>query len=61
MNDLKSDDILTRAQVADLFKISLVTLRSWTRLGYLKSYRIGKRNVYYLMSEVSEALREIKD
>ncbi len=60
MKTLNPEDILTRAQVAELLKISYPTLSSWTKLGYLKAYRIGKRNVYYLYQEVMEAFREIK-
>ncbi|HEX8563834.1 MAG TPA: helix-turn-helix domain-containing protein [Flavobacterium sp.] len=50
-----SSALLTRDEVATLFKINLSTLHSWTRDGKLKSYGIGGR-VYYKRSEIDESL-----
>jgi excisionase family DNA binding protein len=37
---------LTRKEVASLLKITFPTLYDYTRLGYLKSYKIGARVLY---------------
>lgn len=34
--------LLTRKETATLLKISLPTLNSWTKQGFLKSYRLGR-------------------
>ena len=46
---------LTRAQVAELLSIDISTVHNYTKRGLLKSYGIGRR-VYYLRSEVEEAI-----
>jgi excisionase family DNA binding protein len=46
---------ISRKEVADILKITLPTLRDWTRLGWLKSYKIGTR-VLYKRREVEEAI-----
>lgn len=46
---------LSRREVAKLLKISLPTLHDWTKLGWLQSYKIGKR-VLYKPHEVEQAL-----
>lgn len=55
----KSDQYLTRLETADLLKITLPTLHTWTKKGYLRAYRIGERNVYYKLAEVLSAFKEI--
>ena len=49
---------LTRREVAALLKISLPTLNEWTKLGWLKSYKIRNR-VLYLQSEVEQAISNV--
>jgi excisionase family DNA binding protein len=51
-------DYLTRADVASLFKISLVTVHQWTQQGIFKAYRLGTR-VYFKRSEIDNALTVI--
>ena len=51
----KALNLITRKEVALLLKISLPTLNEWTKAGYLKSYRIGKR-ILYKLPEVENAL-----
>lgn len=46
---------ITRREVANLFKITLVTVHDWTRKGLLQAYKIGNR-VYYKRAEVEGAL-----
>ena len=47
------ESLLTRQEVADLLKVSLVTVWSWTGKGILKSYRIGNK-IRYKKSEILE-------
>ena len=65
IEDLKRDfqpkdptEWLTRKEVAEMLKISLVTLNEWTKKGVLTSYRIGNR-VRYKSHEVEESLKRI--
>ena len=44
---------LTRVEVSEMFKISLVTLHNWTKSGILKSYKKGYR-ILYDASEVAK-------
>lgn len=46
---------LSRKEVASLLMITLPTLHDWTKLGWLKSYKIGTR-VLYKESDVIEAI-----
>lgn len=57
-NTIPSITYLTRKEVGDLFKVSLVTIHSWTNKGLLKSYRIGNK-VRYKRHEIEQALVEI--
>lgn len=52
------EEYLTRQEVADLLKINLATLWSWTKKGKLTSYGIGNR-IYYKRSEVEKSLIEL--
>ncbi len=52
-------ELLTRKEVADLFKINLSTLFHWTNKGKLKAYGIGNR-VYYKRSEVETMVKPLK-
>jgi excisionase family DNA binding protein len=49
---------LTRSEVAALLKITLPTLHDWTKLGWLKAYKMGHR-VLYKSEEVHEALNKV--
>jgi excisionase family DNA binding protein len=49
---------ISRAEVAQLLKISLPTLHEWTKLGWLKAYRMGTR-VLYKQEEVESALCKV--
>ena len=49
---------LSRKEVAKLLKITLPTLHDWTKLGYLKSYKIGAR-VLYKEAEVIATLEKV--
>jgi excisionase family DNA binding protein len=48
-------EYLTRAEVAELFKIDLSTLHNWTKKKKLKAYGIGNR-VYYKRVEINNSL-----
>jgi len=51
-------DYITRAEASSLLKITLPTLHDWTKLGYLKSYKIGSR-VLYKESEINRTLEQV--
>ena len=51
-------DFITRIDVSKLLKVSLPTLNDWTKLGWLKSYKMGNR-VYYKAKEVEDALTRL--
>ncbi|MFC5410666.1 helix-turn-helix domain-containing protein [Larkinella bovis] len=51
---------LTRQEVADIFKVTKVTIWDWTKKGLIKSYRIGNK-VRYKESEVISAAALIKN
>ena len=53
------EQYLSRSEVAKLLKISLVTLNEWTKIGYIKSYRISNR-VLYCPDDVKSSLKEVK-
>ena len=52
------DELMTRNQVAEYLKISLVTLWNWTKEGKLKSYSIANK-IYYKRHEIEQALTEL--
>jgi len=56
-NNLESKiELLSRSQTAALLKITLPTLHDWTKAGWLRSYKKGRR-VYYKLAEVMEDLK----
>lgn len=57
-NQSKPTDYLTRQDVSEIFKVSLVTVSDWTAKGLLKSYKLANR-VYYKRGEIEQALTEI--
>ncbi len=48
------DPFITRQDVADMYKISLVSVHAWMNAGILKPYKIGNKT-RFLLSEVKEA------
>jgi DNA binding domain, excisionase family len=54
----QSTEYLSRQEVADRLKITLVTLAAWTKTGKITGHRIGRR-VLYKAAEVEKALTEI--
>jgi excisionase family DNA binding protein len=48
-------EFLTRKEVAELFKVSLVTIHEWCNSGVLKHYKVGNRT-YFKYSELLETL-----
>ena len=54
----KDNDILfSREETAKIIKVSLPTLNSWTKEGFIPSYKIANR-VYYKKDEVMESLKK---
>lgn len=56
----KPTGYLTRRDVAQKFKISLVTVDKYTKLGLLQSYRIGGK-ILYKAAEVEKAIEKVKN
>jgi excisionase family DNA binding protein len=46
---------LSRKEVSELLKVSVVTVHTWTKEGLIHSYRIGRR-VMYKKDEIEESL-----
>jgi len=57
MGKTNESDLLTRAEVMKLLKVSGVTLSKFTTAGKLTFYRVGRR----LLFDKSEILAEIKN
>jgi excisionase family DNA binding protein len=54
----KPDEVLmTRKEVASLFKVSLVTINQWMRSGRLPFCRINSR-VYFKRNQILESLQD---
>ena len=51
-------EYLTRQQVAEILKISMVTISDWNKKGILKPYRMGNL-IRYKSNELEEALTRI--
>ena len=54
----KRSKFISRAEVAEILKISLPTLNEWTKLGRLLSYKMGNR-VLYNQEEVEQSLTQV--
>ena len=52
------EELMTRNEVKDFFKVDLSTIWAWTRNGRLKSYGIGNR-VYYKRSEIEASIQPL--
>lgn len=53
----KSNELLTRAEVSNLLKVSFPTLWSWNKSGILTSKKIGNK-VFYEKADVMAQLRK---
>lgn len=53
-----NEELLTRKEVSDKLRISLVTLNDWTKKGMIQSYAIGGR-ILYKASEINSKLTKI--
>jgi excisionase family DNA binding protein len=51
----KQPEYLTRKEVAEILKVSLVTLSDWNKKGVLKPYRLGNL-IRYKREELDQAL-----
>lgn len=52
------EELLTRAETAEILKINFTTLWKWTKKGKITAYGIGNR-VYYKRGELKKALIQI--
>ncbi|KAB8151070.1 DNA-binding transcriptional MerR regulator [Mesoflavibacter sabulilitoris] len=55
----QNDEILTRQEVADYLRISLVTIHSWNKHGILNPIRIGNR-IFYKKQDILDVLEQQK-
>lgn len=55
----QNDDILTRQEVADYLRISLVTIHSWNKHGILNPIRMGNR-IFYKKQDILDVLEQQK-
>lgn len=53
-------EILSPKQVEELLSISHSTRVDWTKKGYLNSYKIGERKLFYLKSEILNSLVKVE-
>src|SRR5215203_1266052 len=51
-------EYITRKEVASILKITLPTLHDWTKLGWVKGYKIGSR-VLYKRNEIEAAIEGV--
>lgn len=51
----EQNEFLTRAETAELFKVSLPTIHDWQKNGILRVYKMGNRS-YYKRSELLQTL-----
>ena len=56
-NNQEPAKYLTRKETAAKLRVSLPTLADWTRIGILKSKRIGSR-ILYLSTDVDAAIKD---
>jgi hypothetical protein len=54
--EVRSVDLITRQEAADMLNVSLVTLTEWCNMGILKPYKLNTR-VYFYKSQILEALQ----
>lgn len=54
--DHRPDRLLTQREVASRFGVSSETVRRWTRAGFLRAVRIGRRAIRYREAEVVRVL-----
>ena len=51
------EELLTRTEVAEMFKIDLSSVHNWCKRGKLKSYGIsGSARIYFKRSEIDQLL-----
>lgn len=54
------EELVTRNEVAEMFKIDLSSVHNWTKKGKLKSYGVsGSGRIYYKRGELEKVLIEI--
>ena len=53
----KNDELLTRKEIANYLRISLVTIHSWNKYGILNPIRMGNR-ILYKKQDILDVLEE---
>ena len=58
-HEVKTNGLLTVADVAQILKVHINTVRNWSNIGVLKSFRIGPRgDRRFLKEDVYKFLKE---
>ena len=58
-HEVKTNGLLTVADVAQILKVHINTVRNWSNIGVLKSFRIGPRgDRRFLKEDVNKFLKE---
>lgn len=55
--EVLADNLLTYKEVAERLSVSIWTVRSWVRKGYLKSLKIGEKTVRVSEADLSEFIK----
>ena len=55
MKDQQTEQLLTRKEVAEMFKVSYPTLKSWRDRGLITAHKIGK-TVRFKLEDVQESM-----
>ena len=55
----EQEELLTRSEVSEMFKIDLSSVHNWTKKGYLKKYAMGDGKTLYRLQEVLDAPKHI--
>jgi DNA-binding transcriptional MerR regulator len=57
-NEFGVEKMMTRIEVIEIFRISLMTLAKWTKKGIVPSTKIGGRRLY-LASDIKKLLNQL--
>ena len=59
MHTQNNDQLLTRKEVAEKFRITYPTLKAWRDKGFIAAHKLG-RTVRFKTEDVEEAIRRAK-
>lgn len=59
LSKTKNDELLTRKEVAEYLRISVVTIHSWSKYGILNPIRMGNR-MFFKKQDILDVLEQQK-